>query len=289
MKLIYPETSINVNISKDAGLTGKPAGRKRFPAGAFTLIELLVVIAIITILAAILLPVLAKAKDRAKRAQDMSNLRQLGLGVMMYAGDNDDRLFSALPFGNGFHPLALDYSLADTLSHYGMVLKTQPTDQNNIWSCPTRSFLPRQDPTTPSQIAIGYEYFGGVTVWNNPAGAIQNPPSPVNLGTSKPTWLLAAESNARFTDQTQNNGWGFDGQTPTFPARVPHPRKDGAPAGGNQLFVDGSAKWVKFEDMLFLNSWNPGTRRVFAFAYQEDLGNLTAGQITQMKPTPADF
>lgn len=59
---------------------------------AFTLIELLVVIAIIAILAAILFPVFAQAKVAAKKASDISNLKQQGLGAMMYASDNDDGL-----------------------------------------------------------------------------------------------------------------------------------------------------------------------------------------------------
>ncbi len=58
---------------------------------AFTLIELLVVIAIIAILAAILFPVFAQAKEQAKKTQCVSNLRQIGMGTMSYCADNEDR------------------------------------------------------------------------------------------------------------------------------------------------------------------------------------------------------
>lgn len=59
---------------------------------AFTLIELLVVIAIIAILAAILFPVFAQAKDAAKKTQSISNMKQFGTAIMMYAADYDDML-----------------------------------------------------------------------------------------------------------------------------------------------------------------------------------------------------
>ena len=63
----------------------------RTPKKAFTLIELLVVIAIIAILAAILFPVFGRARENARRTSCVNNMKQLGLGVSMYAQDNDGR------------------------------------------------------------------------------------------------------------------------------------------------------------------------------------------------------
>src|SRR5215472_11690682 len=88
--------SPSINSSR---LTGITAGRRC--ARAFTLIELLVVIAIIAILAALLLPALTKAKQRGQGIVCLSNLKQLQLGWMMYADDNNNRIAQNIASNSG--------------------------------------------------------------------------------------------------------------------------------------------------------------------------------------------
>ncbi|MEN6547944.1 MAG: DUF1559 domain-containing protein [Armatimonadia bacterium] len=91
----------------------------------FTLIELLVVIAIIAILAAILFPVFAKAREKARQSSCLSNVKQLGLAIMQYSQDYDERL----PMG---------YDLGTP--RCGIIQSTQPYTKNfQVHDCPSAS------------------------------------------------------------------------------------------------------------------------------------------------------
>jgi len=117
---------------------------------AFTLIELLVVIAIIAILAAILFPVFAQAKEAAKRTSCLSNSKQVGLAVVMYAGDNDD--YFPTPYEN-FSPFALVDSWQEVMPY----LKSQPVlycPDDGVKGCDLDEALPVV--TGPGDPCISY-------------------------------------------------------------------------------------------------------------------------------------
>lgn len=104
--------------------------------GGFTLIELLVVIAIIAILAALLLPALAAAKERARRASCVSNLHQLGLGVLMYSQDNQDRLPTVFRTASSFTSYWLRYN--SEYKNLGLIFDGQYVTTPHVFYCLSR-------------------------------------------------------------------------------------------------------------------------------------------------------
>jgi prepilin-type N-terminal cleavage/methylation domain-containing protein/prepilin-type processing-associated H-X9-DG protein len=242
---------------------------KRRAVPAFTLIELLVVIAIIAILAAILFPVFAQARDRARMSACVSNMRQIGTAMMLYVQDYDEtypycRFHGALPLGSAARPgtdkgLHID-SWRNAIAPYlkNVDVLSCPSNPNNRAEVGSIATLP---PLAGSN-AEGWEFVPG-----------QRMPISYNMNQCASTWIPADQKGtsppirlAELTRPTETiliaeSKWGTSDMGAEWlwnycPAIMSHVGK-----GANFVFFDGHAKTKKWLDTLYPlnhNNWEPG-------------------------------
>jgi prepilin-type N-terminal cleavage/methylation domain-containing protein/prepilin-type processing-associated H-X9-DG protein len=208
--------------------------RRRHPA--FTLIELLVVIAIIAILAAILFPVFARAREKARQTSCLTNLKNQGLAVQMYAGDYDEVL-----------PLGYDEFLIKARDEQAFwVGKIAPYVKNHqVFDCPSSNLFKTIQLSNlyeygcNSCVLAGLRIFKGQQAWDNQNGICLNMTGPLRLAeASEPARVPIITDTAFFA----NTGlWHF--YCWSHANRI-H-------SGGMVFaFLDGHTKWHRREQGL---------------------------------------
>jgi prepilin-type N-terminal cleavage/methylation domain-containing protein/prepilin-type processing-associated H-X9-DG protein len=203
----------------------------------FTLIELLVVIAIIAILAAILFPVFARARENARRSSCQSNLKPLALGVMQYSQDYDERF----------------PSYANASGQNGWSMLTQPYLKSlQILQCPSDSGVPTlKVDGTPDDVQPGYvDYAYNVSLGWSDVGTVQGR-ALSSVTDAVRTVLLCDESGNVTGSNSQHWSAGCAGTNNSSSCTAGLATfRSGSNAqlhldGQNYAFVDGHVKWFK--------------------------------------------
>ncbi len=189
----------------------------------FTLIELLVVIAIIAILAAILFPVFAKAREKARQTSCLSNVKQLTLAIAMYMSDFDSRF----PLG-GWVWYDCD---ANSPSWHCAIIPYHRNQQ--LYQCPSNGWTP--DPSSPRS----HYLYNHVMAWDGRPITEASIPRPADL-----IMLVEGHNNNDTFRHESTIGW-----PDRWKIRDPWSPHKSTPAhynGMNAGFHDGHAKWMVF-------------------------------------------